>query len=172
MIAYWGAGSLTRWPKDTLLNVAIPVDAKAFLVDVGLPSPGRDIHGWVFEWDLALTPFNEARKMRLLGRNRGFTPILIDESRNGQIVWDAAIGGYERHINASVQQFGRSLIVLDQFRLEALRTIDADEPYDVVAVRRAAIALRAKLKRIDETAMADENSLWSTIINDLRRETR
>ena len=45
-----------------------------------------------------------------------------------------------------------------------------DDPYDPAASRRAYVALRGKLKRIDATALADRNSLWSAAMADFRRD--
>lgn len=166
---YWGPGKLTRWDDLVLRDVAMPSASKTFLIDVGLPSPGRDIHGWQFEWNLALPLFSrDRRKLRLLGSNRGFTPVLIDETRNGCVVWNAAEGQYERFINTSVEQFATSLIVLDKHYLRALEAVN--QPYDVKAVARALTALEGSLNDIDDAALVDRNSLWSTIVQDIRRE--
>lgn len=166
---YWGAGNLTRWDYLTVRSVRMSPTSRAFLTEIGLPSPGRDIHGWLFAWEPDLPQFeNNHRKMRLLGSNRGFTPVLIDESRDGCIIWNAAEDQYERFINASVEQFAASLIVLDKHYLRALQAVD--EPYDTVSVARELAALEKALDDIDASALADRNSLWSTIVQDIRRE--
>jgi hypothetical protein len=166
--AYWGPEYLTRWTVSDVRDVLISPASKEFLINVGLPSPGRDIHGWEFEWDPGLPYFDETLGLRSLGWNRRFHPVLIDERDGGCVVWDARPDGFERYINASVEQFAASLIVLDENYQHVLSTLD--RPYDVVNAKRRLAALERRLNEIDESALADPDSLWSTIINDMRRE--
>lgn len=165
---YWSRESLTRWTREALRGVLIPPSSKEFLINVGLPSPGRDIHGWEFEWDPGLPYFDEAQGLRSLGWNRRFHPVLIDERNGGCVVWDARPDGFERYINASVEQFAASLIVLDENYQQVLSTLD--QPFDVADSKRRLAALEKQLNKIDESALADPDSLWSTIVNGIRRE--
>jgi hypothetical protein len=166
--AYWGPESLTRWAASDLRDVLISPASKKFLIGVGLPSPGRDIHGWEFEWDPGLPYFDQTQGLRSLGWNRRFHPVLIDEKNGGCVVWDARPDGFERYINASVEQFAASLMVLDENYQRVLSTLD--QPYDVANARHRLAALERRLNEIDESALADPDSLWCTIINDMRRE--
>lgn len=161
---YWGAEHLTRWPEGILRDVQMPLASKRFLADIGLPSPGRAIFGWEFKWELKLPIFKSDRKLRILGWTYEAHPILIDEDRAGRIIWKPV--ECERYVNASAEQFAGSLVMLDKYRLNAERTMN--DPHDRAAVLRNAAALRQTLKKIDDTAIADQNSLWSAIVQDIR----
>lgn len=168
MTLYWGARNFTRWSESAVRDVRIPAASKAFLIEVGMPSPGRDITGWSLEWELDLPHFHRGGDLRLLGRNRSFSPFLIDEGRDGCIIWRADDHGYERYINASVQQFAASLVEMDKFSQETLRTID--EPYDRHIFAERIAVLERKLQEIDETAIATKDSMWRSDIFGMRLE--
>lgn len=170
MTLYWGVQNLTRWSDLVVRDLRIPAASKAFLTDVGLPSPGRDISGWSLVWELDLPYFDKRGDLRLLGRNRGFSPFLIDESRNGCIIWRAEDEGFERYINASVEQFAASLVEVDKFSEESLRTID--EPYDKALFAQRITVLERKLRRIDETAITTKESMWRSDIFGMRLELK
>ena len=162
IIAYWGAQDLKRWSEAALSDVAIPDTSKTFLREVGLPAPQRRISSYKFEWHDALARIADAPSRRLLGNNYG-RPILIDESRDGCVIWGKIDDTWERYVNASVEQFAASLIEVDRF---ATRKLSYDDP----ATQRAVTALWRELKKIDPTAIADPESLWSLKIFDMRLE--
>jgi hypothetical protein len=167
---YWGPENLTRWSERALHNVRIPTASSAFLINVGLPSPGRDISGWRLEWELDLPYFDNARGLRLLGRNRGFSPFLLDESRSGSVIWRAKDDGFERYVNASVEQFAASLVEMDKLTQETWRTMD--DPFDKALFARRITAFEGKLRAIEEIAVATKDSMWRSAIFGMRLELK
>lgn len=109
--------------------------------------------------------------MRILGWERKTLPILIDEGRNACVVWGATSDGYERHLNASIEQFAASLVEIDKFGIESSRTIDdPSHVYDEAAIARRIAALEDVLRQIDGAAIETKESLWSAIIHSMRLE--
>lgn len=170
MTAYWGAQSLTRWSELSLRDVRIPTASKAFLIDVGLPSPGRDISGWSLTWEPNLPRFGKTGELRLLGRNRGFSPFLLDEDRNGCVIWRAEDDGFERYVNASVEQFAASLLEMDRFCEETGRTMD--DPFDRALFARRITTLEDELRAIDETGISTKESMWRSDLFEMRLELK
>lgn len=170
MTTYWGAQALTRWSERSLRDVRIPSASKAFLTDVGLPAPERDISGWSLEWEPNLPYFDNSRGLRLLGRNRRFSPFLLDENRGGCVIWRAEDDGFERYVNASVEQFAGSLLEMDKFCEETGRTME--EPFDAALFARRITALENKLRVIDETGITTKESMWRSTIFGMRLELK
>jgi hypothetical protein len=170
MKLYWGAENLTRWPERSVRGLRIPAASKEFLTHLGLPSLVRDVAGWYFEWELDLPRFDNGRELRLLARNCGFSPFLIDENRDGCILWRADDQGYERYVNASVEQFAACLLERDKFSQETLRTID--DPFDKNLFARRITTLEQELKAIDATAIATKESMWRSDIFGMRLELK
>lgn len=170
MTTYWGAQALTRWSENVLREVRIPAASKAFLINVGLPSPGRDITGWSLSWEPNLPHFDRKNELRLLGRNRGLSPFLLDESHHGCVIWRAKDDGFERYLNASVEQFAASLLEMDKFCEETGRTMN--DPFDRPLFARRINALEGALMAIDETAFAIEASMWRSDIFGMRLELK
>lgn len=169
--SYWGVPHLRRWNRAVLRDLKIPAHSKQFMAEIGLPSPAREIFGWEFDWDPHLSRFVGNPQMRILGWERGTLPILIDEGRNGCVVWDATEDGYERYLNASIEQFAASLVEIDEFGIESSRTIDdPSHVYDEAAIARRIAALEDVLRRIDVTAVETKESLWSAVIHSMRLE--
>lgn len=170
MKLYWGAENLARWPERAVRDLRIPATSREFLTHLGLPSLERDVAGWYLEWEFDLPLFDNSRELRLLARNCGVSPFLIDESRDGGIIWRADDAGYERHVNASVEQFAASLLERDKFSQETLRTID--DPFDKDLFKRRITRLEAELKAIDTTAFASQDSMWRSDIFTMRLELK
>lgn len=170
MRLHWGAQNLTRWSEEAVRDLRVPTASREFLTEIGLPSLERDVAGWYLEWDLNLSPFDKAGELRLLGRNCGLSPFLIDQSRDGCIIWRADDEGYERYINRSVEQFAVSLVEMDKFCRETWRTIDEPLDREVFALRIT--ALEQHLAAVDPTAFAAERNMWRSEIFGMRLELK
>lgn len=162
--AYWGQENLQRWRVQSVSGLAIPPASKEFLINIGLPAPGRRIATYYdLSWDEALPLIPDAPARRLLGRNHGRAAIVIDEECGGCVRWLADTYAIERYVNASVEQFAASLIEWDKF---SATSKSYDDPQTQVAVT----ALWKRLKEIDTSAIQDPESKWSSTIFEMRIE--
>jgi hypothetical protein len=164
-IKHWGEAHLTRWPLDVLRDVRIPEGSKAFLANVGMPSPGRKIGPYELSWELSLPDVGEDK--REFARNYS-APYLLDEGNGGCVLAasNPALPGSrramnpERWLNSSVEQFAAFITEQDKLHSRAA-------PYDIKDADNVAL-LERRWKEIDPAALADPNGFWGLGIYDLR----
>lgn len=162
---YWAEKRLTRWTSDVLRDVRIPEASKKFLVDVGMPSPGRKIGPYELSWELSLPIASESR--RVFARNY-LHPYLLDEREGGCVLsagrpalpGSARKMNAERWLNSSVEQFAAYITEQDKLHSRA-------PPYDSREIDNVAL-LEERWRAIDPAAIADPNGFWGLGIYDLR----
>ena len=156
---YWGDNNLKRWPKTVISDLPLSAASKVFLMEVGLPTPGRWIGSFDLRWDdaLSLDPTRPGR--RLLCTNHGSRTIWIDLTRDGLVIWEGPED--ECVVNSSVERFGMSLIEYDRFRAKT-------PPYENLSFPQALLRLQNNLTTIDPSAMASDVNYWPGNLADMR----
>lgn len=149
----WERGGLDRlvvFPESSLADVRLPVDARAFLVEAGLPVEAAPFLGFEPPKGVGLRRVSAIfhqppafDRYRIIGSNGSGDPICIDEAANGQIVYLNHDNRFQRVLMASsVVSLAECLLELRDFiddaggdtelvgperyrqLLERLRTID------------------------------------------------
>jgi hypothetical protein len=171
--------SLVVFPTNAVVDIAIPVDSKAFLTTGGLPesaAPFLDFrvpdHGalqTVAEmWQLA----PEYNRYRVIGFNGSGDPLSIDESFGGQIVYLNHDFDFHRVlINSSVPQLAESLLAFRHLIRETQRRngddayLDGDVPQDLQQW------LLSEIIRIDPAA-AHPDCFWPQELENIRENAK
>jgi hypothetical protein len=162
LVRWWNPESLKHWSRGMVARVKISDSAKDFLVDVGLPKEDEETNLTFDDRSDDLPSLPAISHYRVLGFNAGH-PICIDESRKGRLVLHEGGGEIsERHMNAGVLEFARCLAAYREY-LEKASDDPSREPD-----QKLIDTLEDKISFFDESAIANEESFWAVILEQLR----
>ena len=158
IVQFWGNENLRQWTVESVGDLRIPASSKTFLVEVGLPIEDS--------WTLQFGPTDRVPKLGDDGRYRQIgvddvVPICLDEEGGGQVIAnETTLGGPERYVNASVEQFGEFLVHYERYR-RAARTVAEEDIQEVIE------STKASMLSIDDTAFASPENWWPVIIEQM-----
>lgn len=162
--AYWGDENLTKWSEGVLRAISIPNDCKAFLIEVGLPSSGRDIAGWDLEWTKTFPDDPDKSSLVVLATYAN-EPLFSIEKATGHVVTNGFVGHNgmvpERFVNLSVERFAAALTEWDRFiELERLEKwpVGADEDWKLIQSHIS--RFEATLVAADPEGMENSSGYW------------
>lgn len=140
------------FPESSLADVRLPADARAFLVESGLPVESAPFLGFEPPKGVALqrvsAVFHQPAafdRYRIIGSNGSGDPICIDEAANGQIVYLNHDNRFQRVLMAS------SVVSLAECLLELRDVIEDAGGTKLVAPERYRQLLE-RLRAIDPAA--------------------
>lgn len=167
--------SLVVFRTESLIDVAVPDDAKAFLSSAGLPESAAPFLSFAAPTTGSLQTAAAAwqlspdyKQYHIIGSNGSGDPLCIDETRNGQIIYLNHDLNFRRIlINSSVTQLAESLLAFRHVVRETQRRNGDDAFLDGDVPRDLQQWLLSELTRIDLPA-THVDYFWSQTMDDIR----
>ncbi len=155
-LGFWDEeGGLVLWPPDLLADADLPEDAKKYLSQVGLPCESEPVR---FELTFM--------EMQLLVSHPGYLVIGYVEDFPICLKWGTGqVFCFEEvkkaiFVNTNLRRFAACTRLYERYRLES-RDLDDEAAKLVVAKTEQA------MRDVDPSALLDENSWWSVIIEQM-----
>ena len=166
-------GELVTYPASALAGVRLPADARAFLLEVGLPRSAAPYLDFRSPLESPLPAASEMWHLpdtfthyRVIGSNGFGDPICIDEDMDGTVVYLNHDNEFARvFVNSSVPQLAQCLLAFhglvreSQTRSGSEAYLDGKIPDDVLDM------FVETLKAVDGIALYD-NSMWEAEVTD------
>lgn len=157
ILAFWGPGRLARWSPEALAATRLSPQAQRYLAEVGFP---REVD-WTMRFEAVEGHVDHLPGLPgyyVIGHD-DIASLCID-ARNGRVV-SITPDGKERFVNSDVSQFGRFLVLYQQYRLAA-RHLD-----DTAANRVIAETERA-MRDCDQASFSDSECFWAAIVEQMK----
>ena len=158
IIDFWGPEKLIRWPQSATSALRVPEQSKSFLCEVGLPIQ----EDWNFRFDGndRFPPLKDKPHYRRIGIDDPM-PFCLDEEGNGRVI--EVTDKLELFVNSSVELFAECLLLFQQYRNAAYGRPkeEGDQMLEIT---------RARIETADPPALADPNTFWSLIVEQMEYE--
>lgn len=178
----WTYSPLAKASPDLVKNLRISVVEKQFLIEAGLPE--KTIFSFGFHdvklgmprlVDVDISDKNEVpssfSRYRLMAHGEWVPYICLDEQANGRIVSISFSDPTPvRFVNSNILCFAEFLLTY----MVRYADIAKKSPVNFISdedTRKALHYLRRKYRTVDAPAVADKESFWSLILNEIRDGT-
>lgn len=163
---------LVRYPRNVVLELAIPEEARSFLTDIGLPEGAAPFLDFGGPSHLSIPSVTEVwkageRRYRILGSNGYGDPVCVDTESAGRVFYLLHDGDMApRFMNSSIPQLAYSLLAFRQVVADTNAIGGKDAYLDGRIPPGVVERFITEMETIDPPAISSEHFWFHSIVGE------